>query len=158
MLIPTFYTGLGPQIRLRMGQRSLVARRRNRQLIPRLPPAILPQQPKSREVAGHPEHRQRRLRQVGSKRQKLQRPQGLVYVGAYRHALFTTRYTGNAAAGSTPGQEFRSNDWYFLPWESTVQDDSRIDPNWNWGKAASSPSEMKNQICGKWDKMKRVVK
>lgn len=74
-----------------------------------------------------------------------------VYVGAFHHAMFTTRYTGNDNAGATPGEEFRSNDWFFLPWDTTVQDDSRLDPNWNFGAAASSPGKFKGQICNKWD-------
>ena len=49
-----------------------------------------------------------------------------VYVGVYHHTMFTTRKTSNDNAGTTPGDEFRSNDWYFLPWDTTVQDDSRI--------------------------------
>ncbi|KAI9705030.1 MAG: hypothetical protein M1836_006812 [Candelina mexicana] len=74
-----------------------------------------------------------------------------VYVGAYHHAMFTTRKTSNDNAGSTPGDEFRSNDWYFLPWDSTVQDTSRINPNWNWGQAKSSPSNMFDRICNTWE-------
>lgn len=74
-----------------------------------------------------------------------------VYVGAYHHAMFTTRYTGNDNAGATPGEEFRSNDWFFLPWDTTVQDDSRLNPNWNWGAAYSSPAHIKGDpICSKW--------
>lgn len=50
-----------------------------------------------------------------------------VYVGAFHHAMFTTRKTSNDNAGTLPGDEFRSNDWFLLPWDTTVQDDSRID-------------------------------
>lgn len=74
-----------------------------------------------------------------------------VYVGAYHHAMFTTRYTANDNAGSTPGEEFRSNDWFFLPWDTTVQNDSRLNPSWNWGAAWSSPGNMKGSICSRWD-------
>lgn len=89
--------------------------------------------------------------------------------------MFTTRKTSNDNAGTLPGDEFRSDDWYLLPWDDTVQDDSRINcktfpifpplllavwkymlidaviASWNWGAAASSPSAMKNDICNRWD-------
>ncbi|KAI9868481.1 MAG: hypothetical protein M1813_005925 [Trichoglossum hirsutum] len=50
-----------------------------------------------------------------------------IYVGAFYHAIFDDRYTAiDTANPANKPAEFRSNDWYLLPWDTLVQPGSMI--------------------------------
>ncbi|KAI9774236.1 MAG: hypothetical protein M1839_001738 [Geoglossum umbratile] len=66
-----------------------------------------------------------------------------IYVGAFYHAIFDTRYTGiDIPNPAVPTTEFRSNDWWLLPDDSLVVPGSRIKPEWAWGKADTNPASL----------------
>lgn len=44
----------------------------------------------------------------------IDRDHAKVYVGSFKHAMFLTRYTFGPAGGQGD-QEWRSNDWFFIP-------------------------------------------
>jgi hypothetical protein len=42
-----------------------------------------------------------------------------VFVGAFKHAMFTTKKTSVNILGA-PGEEFRSDDWRLFPWNDVM--------------------------------------
>ena len=57
---------------------------------------------------------------------KSDRNHAKIYVGAFKHAMFDDRYTGDDAL-TAQTMEFRSNDWYYLPlWNEDLSDGSKL--------------------------------
>ncbi|CAF1428881.1 unnamed protein product [Didymodactylos carnosus] len=94
-----------------------------------------------------------------------------VFVGAFKHAMFTTKKTSVNVLGA-PADEFRSDDWRLFPWDDVMQDGldipgkyldkhirSHLDTvtlifiaaHWNWGVAWSSPANIYGDICHRWN-------
>lgn len=74
-----------------------------------------------------------------------------VYVGAFKHAMFTTKKTTIDTAATTPGDEFRSDDWYWYA-ASKLDKGEHIPREWNWGAARSAPLIMFDEICERWSR------
>ncbi|KAF2835784.1 hypothetical protein M501DRAFT_997443 [Patellaria atrata CBS 101060] len=71
-----------------------------------------------------------------------------VYVGAFRHAMFTTRRTVIDTLASSEDDEFRSNDWVYLPGPSSdFIWGGNIKKEWNYGTTAARPTTVHDWIC-----------
>ncbi|KAL3695690.1 hypothetical protein R1sor_009766 [Riccia sorocarpa] len=71
----------------------------------------------------------------------------LIYVGAFKHAMFDTRKTTVNIIGADD-DEFRSNDWWYFAGDFLV-DGSVIDRAWDYGAASSTPLHVMDEICSK---------
>ncbi|KAI5804765.1 hypothetical protein DFH27DRAFT_590732 [Peziza echinospora] len=67
-----------------------------------------------------------------------------VYIGAFRHAIFHTRKTTFDTMATADKDEFRSNDWMFLPTQQWLQLGNVVKPEWTWGKADTNPATLRN--------------
>ncbi|KAL9949944.1 hypothetical protein ACHAP6_000693 [Verticillium nonalfalfae] len=74
-----------------------------------------------------------------------------VYQGFYYHATFSTRKTSLNTCANTR-DEFRSNDWYFLPDGTWLHNGDLIQDGWDYGSADTNPSSLRNEarwICNR---------
>jgi hypothetical protein len=69
----------------------------------------------------------------------------LIYVGAFKHAMFDTRNTLlNVIARDE--DEFRNNDWFYWAANSLVLGET-IERGWNYGEAKSTPGWVYDHVC-----------
>ncbi|CCX07008.1 hypothetical protein FPQ18DRAFT_327623 [Pyronema domesticum] len=83
------------------------------------------------------------LRRLGDKNKH----HPLIYVGAFKHAMFDTRKTSMNVIGADE-LEFRSNDWWYFSQDWLVPGD-QINRNWNYGAASSTPPKVWDDLCNK---------
>ncbi|CCX06149.1 hypothetical protein FPQ18DRAFT_313583 [Pyronema domesticum] len=83
------------------------------------------------------------IRNLGDKNKR----HPLIYVGAFKHAMFDTRKTTYNVIGLDE-MEFRSNDWWYFAQDNLVPG-TVIDRSWNFGDATSSPPVVWDSICSR---------
>ncbi|KAF8539942.1 hypothetical protein BDD12DRAFT_735900 [Trichophaea hybrida] len=71
----------------------------------------------------------------------------LIYVGAFKHAMFDTRKTSTNVLGADE-LEFRSNDWWYFSQDNLI-DGNMVNRNWDFGEAKSTPMSVSDGLCEK---------
>lgn len=71
-----------------------------------------------------------------------------IYVGAFKHAQFREKYTRFDTLATAQWDEFRSNDWYYLPGSShgDLVDGMTIPTNFTFG-VCTGPRHRAKHIC-----------
>lgn len=74
-----------------------------------------------------------------------------VYAGFFKHANFFNKKTNINIMGADQ-DEFRSNDWFFLPQEKDLVDGRVIPDDWTpaYGQADSPPSKTRKETICRW--------